>query len=370
MDKIMTKTSLFGAVLALIAVLYASPPVRAQYMSFFGDSTWKYQYTVISRPPEDYLDYPPETPNALGVYCITESACFRKDHISPYNDQYYYDDDFCNDHNGEGVMNPWTWDGQGSLREDTVYGRLFDGIYLICDMSLSEGDTFVYKGQCNFWYEPGAITPGGGPLDTIRYTMIVDSVRYIEDRKTIFLSLLDHQDDYFYGTGSHGLLAGYNLSIRFIEGIGPTYGLLDCRCYFNNEYNMSHGVHPASFKYLEPHLGLLQCMYKDDSLVYLVHEGLGCDQSCFGFQEDCLEYPQSYMNLYPNPTTQYVVLDMSTGEELDGLVVITNMLGKQCRQLKAEGPNCRISVADLSAGMYFLTYMDGNKKITRKFLKK
>jgi len=368
MDKIMTKTSLFGAALALMAVLYASHPVRAQYMSFFGDSTWKYQYTVISRPPEDYLDYPPETPNALGVYCITKHACFSKDHVFPLDDQYYYVDEFCHDHDGE--AHPQVWDGVGSLFEDTVYGRLYNGSFLICDMSLSEGDTFVLEGQCGMWYGPEMVPPGGGPMDTIRFTMIVDSVRYIENRKTIFLSLLDHQDDYFYGTGNHGLLEGYNLSIRFIEGIGPTYGLLNLECYFINLYNVNHDIDPTYFLYFEPHLDLLQCMYKDDSLVYLVHEVLGCDQSCFGFQESCLEYPQSYMNLYPNPATQYVVLDMSTGEELHGQVVITDMLGKQCRQLKAEGSNCRISVADLPAGMYFLTYMNGNKRITRKFLKK
>ena len=206
-------------------------------------------------------------------------------------------------------------------------------------------------------------------IDTIRIGMLVDSVRYISGRKNIFLSLLDHQDDYFFGTGNHGLLSEYNLSIRFIEGIGPTYGLLDWNCFRQNMFNIHNGIVPTAFYYLAPPLGLLQCMYKDDSLVYLVHEGLGCDQSCFGFQEGCLEYQQSYMNLYPNPATQYVVLDMSTGEELDGQVVITNMLGKQCRQLKAEGPNCRISVADLPTGMYFLTYMDGKRKVTRKFLK-
>ena len=366
MKKNTTKTSLFGAALALAAVMSVSFPACAQYMSFFGDSTWKYQYTVISRPIEDYLDYPPEIPNALGVYCTTKYACFSKDHISSDNDQHYLHE-HCHDHDGE--AHPNVWDGAGALHEDTVYGRLYDGDFLICDMSLSEGDTFVLKGQCAFWYEPGMVPPGGELIDTIRFTMIVDSVRYIENRKTIFLSLLDHQDDYFFGTGNQGLLAGYNLSIRFIEGIGPTYGLLNVECFFVNLYNMDHGLDPTIFLYFEPHLDLLQCMYKDDSLVYLVHEGLGCDQSCFGFQESYSEYPQSYMNLYPNPATQYVVLDMSTGEELDGLVIVTDMFGKQCRQLKAEGASVRIPVADLPTGMYFLTYMDGRTRFTRKFMK-
>jgi hypothetical protein len=203
--------------------------------------------------------------------------------------------------------------------------------------------------------------------------MIVDSVRNIEGRKTIFLSLLDHQDDYFFGNGNHGLLADYNLSIRFIEGIGPTYGLPDDLCIFDNLYNLDHGIEPFVFYYLEPQLSLMQCVYKDDSLVYMAHEGLGCDQSCFGYQdfpEGVQNYPQSFMNLYPNPATQYVVLDMSTGEEMSGLVVITDMLGRQCIQQRAEGIKCQITISDLPTGMYFLTYTEGKRNITRKFLKK
>ena len=366
--------------ISLVLFLFGLLAAHAQYMSFFGDSTWKYQYTVISRPPEDYLEYPPETPNALGVYCITYSFCFSKNNIfyshslpysSQYCNQYRSDYSLCHDHDGDAHQNVWI--KSGNLYEDTTYGRLiFDG-YLICDMSLTEGDTFVYKGQCFSWYEggPAAHNPDGdGPIDTIRFKMIVDSVRYLAGRKTIFLSLLDHQDDYFFGTGSHGFLDDYNLSIRFIEGIGPTYGLLEATCYFANLYNLNHGVYPTIFWYLEHQIGLLQCMYKDDSLVYMAHEDLDCDQSCFGFQVSNSEYLQSYINLYPNPATQYVLLDMSTGEEIDGEVVITDMLGRQCFQQRAEGAIIRINVADLPTGMYFLTYTDGKRKVARKFLKK
>ena len=368
---------LLTSALFLLALLAA----HGQYMSFFGDSTWKYQYTLITRPPEDYLEYPPETPNDLGVYCITRSACFNKDDILntnllPYSPQYYdqYVSGYfnsCHDHDDEILSD--TWQGSGLLYEDTVQGRLFDMGYLICDLSLSEGDTFVHKGTCNYWYEPKywPTGPSWNPtfheiqIDTIRIGMIVDSVRYLAGRKTIFLSLLDHQDDYFFGTGNYGLLDDYHLSIRFIEGIGPTYGLLDWECFSANLY-----ITQTFFYYLSPPLGLLQCMYKDDSLVYMAHESLGCDQSCFGFLESISEFSHSYVNLYPNPATQYVVLDMSTGEEMDGMVVITDMLGRHCFQQKAEGANIRITVADLPNGMYFLTYTDGKRKVTRKFLKK
>ena len=372
--------------LTLALFLLSLLPTHGQYMSFFGDSTWKYQYTLVTRPPEDYLEYPPETPNDLGVYCITRSACFSKDcvfntNLLPYSPQYYdqYTSGYynsCHDHDDEILAD--TWQGFGTLYEDTVQGRLFDMGYLICDMSLSEGDTFVHKGTCNAWYVPHLwyTGPSWDPnlfeiqIDTIRIGMIVDSVRYIAGRKNIFLSLFDHQDDYFFGTGNQGLLAEYNLSIRFIEGIGPTYGLLDWECVSHNLYNSHYGITPTVFYYLDPPLGLLQCMYKDDSLVYMAHEGLGCDQTCFGYQVGLQENPQSYLNLYPNPTTQYVVLDMSTGEEMKGLVKILDLLGRVCYQQKAEGAVCRITVSDLPAGMYFLTYTDGKRKVTRKFMKK
>lgn len=396
MEKKMTQSSnrlrRLTAATAFAALLLATSSACAQYMSFFGDSTWKYQYTVITRPPEDYLEYPPETPNDLGVYCITLSACFSKDDIFntnllPYSPQYYdqYATGYshsCHDHDDN--LHSDTWQGFGLLYEDTVQGRLFDMGYLICDMSLSEGDTFVHKGTCNDWYEPRIwyTGPSWDPIlysiqiDTIRIGMVVDSVRYLAGRKTIFLSLLDHQNDFFFGTGNHGLLDDYHLSIRFIEGIGPTYGLLDNYCFTRNLYNVDHGIRPTIFYYLDPPLGLLQCMYKDDSLVYMAHESLGCDQSCFGYQEfldphdNVLEYAYPYLNLYPNPATQYVVLDMSTGEEMDGWVKITDLLGRVCHQQKAEGAVCRITVSNLPTGMYLLTYTDGKRKVTKKFLKK
>ncbi|MBO4504671.1 MAG: T9SS type A sorting domain-containing protein [Bacteroidales bacterium] len=75
------------------------------------------------------------------------------------------------------------------------------------------------------------------------------------------------------------------------------------------------------------------------------------------------------LHLYPNPATQYVTLEMSEGEEMNGSAVITDLLGRVCHQQKAEGTQCRIPVADLPTGMYFLTYQDGGKTVTKKFLK-
>jgi hypothetical protein len=88
-------------------------------------------------------------------------------------------------------------------------------------------------------------------------------------------------------------------------------------------------------------------------------------EECVGLED----YPQAVMNLYPNPATQYVVLDMSTGEEMDGSVMVTDMLGRRCLQQKAIGTSVRIPVIGLPTGMYFLTYTDGKRTVTRKFMK-
>lgn len=380
MKIIMTKTKKnckrFAYATLFTVLLFAFSPASAQYMSFFGDSTWEYNITHISQPPTDYVNNPPEEPNQLGVYCVTFSYRFQKEHHADSN--YWHGD--CpaeaayvsvSNNTVEGSLVDWT--ALITLYEDTLHGRLYQGEHkLICDMSLSEGDTFVLKNICNnpCVNNPGDYYPWDSSLNlSFDIYMLADSVRYINGRKVVFLSLIDHQDDYFFGTGSSGQLSDYHLSIRFIEGVGPTYGFHEL-C----EYPVSldtPGV--IAYYYFYPWLPLLQCMYKDDSLVYLVHEDLGCVQTCMGdnsyFWEDVPTHPQAIMNLYPNPVTEYVVLDMSTGEEMFGSVVITDMLGRQCFQQRVMGTNCQIAVSDLPAGMYFLTYTDGKRKVTKKFLK-
>ena len=164
--------------------------------------------------------------------------------------------------------------------------------------------------------------------------------------------MINHQEDYFYGSMYANQYPSRQFSIRFIEGIGPSYGFVD-----------GYMTHEDAFPNIR-FLALLLCFNKDGNLIYMEDESLGCDQTCVGVQD----YSQMVINLYPNPATQYVVLDMSTGEEMDGMVVITDMMGRQCIQQKTEGSNIRIPVSDLPSGMYFLTYSDGKGKVTRKFL--
>ncbi|MBR3558962.1 MAG: T9SS type A sorting domain-containing protein [Bacteroidales bacterium] len=361
----------FTSVAVSLPLLLALLPARGQYMSFFGDSTWEYNITCISQPPMDYVNNPPDEPNQLGVYCVTYQYLYRKDHHL-YN---YFDtawpvpmdelyESIYHKTNGPLVNLNWMY----PLYEDTDHGRLYGKWnILLCDMSLSEGDTFVLHDVCK-WADPLHWFPWE-PTPSFDISMLVDSVAYENGRKVIFLSLIDHQDDYFFGAGNAGVLSGYNLSIRFIEGIGATYGF-----HFMCEYpSTQYGYESAFYYYYYPWLPLLQCMYKDDSLVYMAHEDLECAQSCWGnntyIWEDVPRHSPAVVNLYPNPATQYVVLDLSTGEELRGTVSITDMLGKLCIQQKAEGTRFQCNVSNLPTGMYFLTYTDGKMKIVKKFLK-
>lgn len=328
-----TKCRHFTAALAFATLLIAVLPAHAQYMSFFGDSTWEYHQVVVTQPPENYLDFPPENPSPLGTYCYTLAYRFNKNQ-HPYggpSDEYISSPIYT-----DSLM----WYYTTVISEDTVFGRLYDGNTLICDMSLSEGDTFCLAGY-----------------DVAGHYMLVDSVRFVAGRKIIHLSLINHLDDYFFGSIYANQHAEYPLSIRFIEGIGPSYGIYPwasisippAGCHVNEGYD---------------YLSHLLCLHKDDSLVYMADERLGCIQNFVGLTH----HPDISMNVYPNPATQYVILEVNM-EEMNGLVVITDMLGRQCLQQKVGETSVRISVADLPTGMYFLTYSDGKRKVTRKLLK-
>ncbi|MDY6348090.1 MAG: T9SS type A sorting domain-containing protein, partial [Bacteroidales bacterium] len=81
-------------------------------------------------------------------------------------------------------------------------------------------------------------------------------------------------------------------------------------------------------------------------------------------------YSKPIMNVFPNPATEYVNIDFSTNEEMNGVVAIIDMLGRTCKTQHAEGQTCKISVSDVPTGMYIITYTDKNRKVTKKFLKK
>ena len=113
MTKYYTLIALFSVVLA----------ADAQYESFFGRESWKYNIVYL----ETCKEY---DPNLLGFCCMTETFCFSKSNKDTIAGKEYYKN-YC-------VF----------LREDTVNGVLYARYsqdeqtpeYALCDLSLFLGN--------------------------------------------------------------------------------------------------------------------------------------------------------------------------------------------------------------------------------------
>ncbi len=309
--------------ITFIAVFCTVSSAFAQYESFFGRESWEYAIDYLMTCYTDEYD-----PNVFNTCCSTFSFDFhRDDTVKIGGNTYYY-------HQYPSVF----------LREDTAAGRLYarydtnetDDEYLLCDLSLSVGDTFILPDGTAHW-------------NWFDYKMIVDSVGYTYDKKVIYLSLINCLYEFFYYPDEIQFLSTYNISLRFMEGIGPIYGIC-----------------PTSAVSLENVFGLLLCMHKDDTLCYMTHETLGCAQ----YGADIPQYPQSYLQAYPNPVVGLLTLEFVTEEEVSGTMMIRDMVGRVCRQFSVNDKKTVLDMAALPQGVYMLTFTDRqNRKITKKIVK-
>ncbi len=309
----------------LLGLLFLMGYAHAQYESFFGQQTWVYD---IVYPITCYTDN--YDPNLLGC-SETFTFSFNKNSVVNLRDTLYYQG------NSEYSCYPVY------LREDTTRGRLYsrygfdnyENEYLICDLSLSVGDTFTLRnnvdyGEYLFWF-----------YYELEGTMRVDSISYPLGKKVIYLSLLTGTDNFIP-------IGHYNVSFRFMESVGPLLGI----CPHNQYYEQSSGF--------------LLCMHKDEELYYMTHEDLGCYQAGSGIKE----YPQAFIKIYPNPTSQNITLDFSTENEVSGIVIIKDVIGRVCKQVDVCSKKSDISIADLPQGVYILTYMDRDmRKVSKKIVK-
>jgi len=316
MEKHTTKTSLFGMALALAAVLIAFSPARAQYESFFGGESWG--YATAFHPIMKARDYNPEL-----IGCLTNTYVFSRTDTVTVAGQKYYNSTF----NGLGYH-------PVKLREDTVNGRLYSLIdsneYLICDMSLEVGDTFSLP------------IPTWNYMETMR--MVADSVSFINSKKVIHLSALSGDDAYWWWTFL-GYNGAFNISLRFMEGVGPTYGIVPP--YQDGE--------------------LLLCLTKDDSLYYMTHPDLGCWQDYVSVSD----YPEQSITIFPNPAKDQISVLFETDEDVVGSIVIRDMAGRVCMQASVTKPVENLNIGHLCRGTYLITFKDqNNRKITKKIVKK
>ena len=250
----------------LIALFSVVLTANAQYESFFGRESWEYNIVYL----ETCKEY---DPNLLGFCCMTETFLFSKSNKDTIAGKEYYKN-YC-------VF----------LREDTINGVLYARYsqdeqspeYVLCDLSLAVGDTFIY----HYYPECYSVIP-----------MIVDSISYVSQKKILHLSIDRDETFSLFYTPFYGL-EEYNISLRFMEGVGPIYGVRQA-------------------DYFDEDLGLLLCMHKDDSLVYMTHEDLGCYQ--IGI-DDIPLYSQAYLQVYPNPSNNQITVEFISEEDVSGIVV-------------------------------------------------
>jgi len=241
------------------------------------------------------------------------------------------------------------------VREDTLTGRIYryypelDTEVVVCDMSLSVGDTFrmpdvmdrvQYGPGSNYWYYYYS--------ETNKLT-VVDSVVYVEGRKIIYLKPFGTQgsNESFLFSGDDRFFPELFPNLRFIEGVGPTY---------------------SPFGYINEGSGkmnMLLCVYHGDSLIYMRHPILGCEQWGSGIYE----YPNSSMKLYPNPANNVVNVEFEGVENPQGVLTISNIAGIVVFSQECNSTVMQLDVSRLKSGIYMVCFRNGKGRIVKKFVK-
>ena len=310
--------------LALLVVAGGfSQRALAQYQSFFGDSITECSIGG------NFVTY---DPYFFGVESY-ELSWTCSDTITIIDNHYFQ------------IDNPypiWEWmDNNIYLREDANMGRVYrydpycDCELLICDMSMEEGDTFLFPYSVQYY-----------GVDENPSFGIVDSVWYNNGRKIIRL-----QSDIDF-------ISNRIDTVMFIEGIGPTYSIMgwgDGRIDCTGSCEGYWGWYP-----------ILLCVHKDGELVFMADERAGCEQLPPCKIED---KATKYFQLYPNPTRNFLNIQITENCTTRGMVRITNMYGCVVYSQHATSAHMRINVRSLSPGTYVVSYINNGEKTMQKFIK-
>ncbi len=215
-----------------------------------------------------------------------------------YQGKTYYHTELSNDENGS----EWT------LIETQAFSEVDDKVYLynptdstellIHDFSLIEGEIFISREFAN---DPG----------TELTVVLVDSIELQNgsSRKRITLN------------------CGSNFDIIWIQGIG------------NIDYPLASTIYSCFFDVP----GHLLCYYSDGDIVY---EGVNNTEGCW--VTDVEEIPESEINIYPNPTNNYLYL------EAENNITQARVFNLQGQLILDHENVSRIDCSNLNFGMYFL----------------
>lgn len=229
------------------------------------------------------------------------------------------------------------------VREDTLTGRIYryypddNKEFITCDMSLEEGDSFTFPGLPYLYYIEGDLT------------IAVDSVRYIDGKKIIFFEPSLEIDGSFYSQYAYNHYKdSINISLRFMEGIGPIYGV-----FGYNDHIMGQ-------------LGVLLCVEKDGEQVYVTDEKTGCEYFYFPASVDELT---EKLLIYPNPIRDELSIELTSGDVINGEINIINSNGRTVLKHNINSQSLKIDTSNLPTGIYIVVLTTDKKIITEKIIK-
>ena len=219
---------------------------------------------------------------------------------------------------------------------------------LLYDFSLQFGQTITYYSllpQCNAAKEIVAFRTNSVnvPIEEYEYYEDTDSLVTMSDSSTRHRILL------------HTNNIGTNYSDIWIESIGRLAGFND----------------PNSFSVDEPWTILL--CYSDSAGVFY-QTGYDKDNEpndcfCNGYGGDVQKQESVSFSIYPNPTSNYLHIDIIESDSPSFFVVVLNECGKNIISSKCFEKTSLLDLRKLPSGIYSLIIKTHNHNIVRKIIK-
>ena len=240
--------------------------------------------------------------------------------------------------------NDWTgqfYDGSRfAFRESSDHGKLYlkvlstdmvpQPVYdtaaeiLIMDLDLEVGDTL----DTESWWD----------LLRIRTTIRIDSVYYEDGRKILVTS---HRRQMARLQDEVGPL-------KFIEGIGPNFGMMYA-IMLHNEYTES-----------------LLCYHRDEELLYTGVQFVGnCEMGWTIGIVDNIRQPQ--IAISPNPTSG--MLKITCPDVPEGTATVISPLGKLLCTAPIRDGAAQLDISAFSPGVYVVNIVSGTVSIAQKVVK-
>ncbi|MFB6320347.1 T9SS type A sorting domain-containing protein [Saccharicrinis sp. FJH54] len=202
------------------------------------------------------------------------------------------------------------------IREDTLNRKVFklkNGIeVLLYNFNLSVGDTILDPNNDNTKLI----------IDSINYIITSDNIR----RKAFYFS--DKND--------------YGLVGEYIEGIGGSEGPFEFPIEIWGEIG----------------IGVL-CIHNDNKIIY----GTRCNEVT---QNNTSFLNNSQVNVFPNPATDYIAIEIADINLLDGCIELIDISGHKIDVINIGNALIQYKTDQLKSGMYMLRFIKSGKVVGNK----